>query len=155
MENLVSLVKRKPDMKTLILTSEDVRTLPACERVGLVYPWFEPEAARMVKTVVSAEAAGVRQFWSTQGPVQDTLTAFAAAATHTTDIRLGAAIIPTYSRHPLTMVAQTLALDDLAPGRLRLGIGPSHRPIIEGTYGIKMVKPLEYPREYIPAEKYA
>ena len=135
--------------KTLILTSEDVRALPACERVGLVYPWFGPDAARLVKTVVSAEAAGVRQVWSTQGPVQDTLTAFAAAAVHTRDIRLGTAIIPTYSRHPLTMVAQALALDDLAPGRLRLGIGSSHRPIIEGTYGIKMVKPLEYLREYV------
>jgi alkanesulfonate monooxygenase SsuD/methylene tetrahydromethanopterin reductase-like flavin-dependent oxidoreductase (luciferase family) len=137
-------------MKKLILTSEDVRALPACERVGLVYPWFdEPDAARLAKTVVSAEAAGVRQFWSTQGPVQGTLTAFAAAAMHTKDIRLGTAIIPTYTRHPLTMAAQALALDDLAPGRLRLGIGSSHRPIIEGTYGIKMVKPLEYPREYI------
>ena len=135
--------------KTLILTSEDVRALPACERVGLVYPWFGPDAARLVKTVVSAEAAGVRQVWSTQGPVQDTLTAFAAAAVHTRDIRLGTAIIPTYSRHPLTMVAQALALDDLAPGRLRLGMGSSHRPIIEGTYGIKMVKPLEYLREYV------
>ena len=135
--------------KTLILTSEDVRALPACERVGLVYPWFGPDAARLLKTVVSAEAAGVRQVWSTQGPVQDTLTAFAAAAVHTRDIRLGTAIIPVYSRHPLTMVAQALALDDLAPGRLRLGIGSSHRPIIEGTYGIKMVKPLEYLREYV------
>jgi alkanesulfonate monooxygenase SsuD/methylene tetrahydromethanopterin reductase-like flavin-dependent oxidoreductase (luciferase family) len=137
-------------MDTLILTSEDVRALPASERVGLVYPWFdEPDAARLAKTVVSAEAAGVRQFWSTQGPVQDTVTALAAAATHTKDIRLGTAIIPSYTRHPLTMAAQALALDDLAPGRLRLGIGSSHRPIIEGTYGIKMVKPLEYLREYI------
>jgi alkanesulfonate monooxygenase SsuD/methylene tetrahydromethanopterin reductase-like flavin-dependent oxidoreductase (luciferase family) len=41
------------------------------------------------------------------------------------------------------------ALDDLAERRLRLGIGSSHRPIIEGTYGFKMVKPLEYLREYI------
>lgn len=54
-----------------------------------MYPWFdEPDAARLAKTVVSAEAAGVRQFWSTQGPVQDTLTALAAAAMHTKDIRL-------------------------------------------------------------------
>ena len=141
------MVKGKPDMKTLILTSEDVRALPACERVGLVYSWFdEPDAARLAKTVVSAEAAGVRQFWSTQGPVQDSL---AAAAMHTKDIGLGAAIIPAYTRHPLTMAAQALALDGLAPGRLRLGIGSSHRPIIEGTYGIKMVKPLDYLREYI------
>jgi alkanesulfonate monooxygenase SsuD/methylene tetrahydromethanopterin reductase-like flavin-dependent oxidoreductase (luciferase family) len=77
------------------------------------------------------------------------LTALAAAAMHTKDIRLGTAIIPAYTRHPLTMAAQALALDDLAPGRLRLGVGPSHRPIIEGTYGIKMVKPLDYLREYI------
>lgn len=125
--------------KTLIFTSEDVQALPACERVGLVYSWFGPDVKRLVKTV-SAEAAGVRQVWCTQGPVQDTLTAFAAAAVHTRDIRLGTAIMPAYSRHPLTMVAQALALDELAPGRLRLGIGSSHRPIIEGTYGIKMVK---------------
>jgi Luciferase-like monooxygenase len=93
-------------MKTLILTSEDVRTLPACERVGLVYPWFdEPDVARLAKTAVFAEEAGVRQFWCTQGPVQDTLTALAAAAMHTKDIRLGTAIIPTYTRHPLTMAA--------------------------------------------------
>ena len=71
------MVKGKPDMKTLILTSEDVRALPTCERVGLVYPWFdEPDAARLAKTVVSAEATG------------------SAAAMHTKDIRLGTAIIP-------------------------------------------------------------
>ena len=121
----------------------------ACERVGLVYSSFGPDVARLVKTVVSAEVAGVRQVWCTKRPVQDTLTAFAAAAVHTRNIRLGTAIIPAYSRHPLTMVAQALALDELAPGRLRLGIGSSHRPIIEGTHGIKMVKPLEYLREYV------
>jgi alkanesulfonate monooxygenase SsuD/methylene tetrahydromethanopterin reductase-like flavin-dependent oxidoreductase (luciferase family) len=47
------------------------------------------------------------------------------------------------------MVAQALALDDLAPGRLRLGFGSNHRSIIEEIYGIKMVNPLEYLHEYV------
>jgi alkanesulfonate monooxygenase SsuD/methylene tetrahydromethanopterin reductase-like flavin-dependent oxidoreductase (luciferase family) len=136
--------------KTLILTSEDVQALPTRERVGLVMSGYPgTDAATLVKTVVAAEAAGVRQVWSTQSPVRDTLTAFAAAAVQTRDIRMGTAIIPTYSRHPLTLVAQALALDDLASGRLRLGVGSSHRPIIEGTYGIEMLKPLEYLQEYV------
>jgi alkanesulfonate monooxygenase SsuD/methylene tetrahydromethanopterin reductase-like flavin-dependent oxidoreductase (luciferase family) len=47
------------------------------------------------------------------------------------------------------MASQALALNDLAPGRLRLGIGSSHRPVIEGIYGMKMDKPLDHLREYI------
>jgi alkanesulfonate monooxygenase SsuD/methylene tetrahydromethanopterin reductase-like flavin-dependent oxidoreductase (luciferase family) len=92
----------------------------------------------------------VRQVWCTQSALQaDTLTTFAAAVMRTSTVRLGTAIVPTYPRHPLTMASQALALNDLAPGRLRLGVGPSHRPLIEGTYGMQMGKPLEHLREYL------
>jgi alkanesulfonate monooxygenase SsuD/methylene tetrahydromethanopterin reductase-like flavin-dependent oxidoreductase (luciferase family) len=57
--------------------------------------------------------------------------------------------VPTYPRHPLVMAAQALALNELAPGRLRLGLGSSHKPSIEGVYGLKLIKPLEYLREYV------
>jgi F420-dependent oxidoreductase-like protein len=122
--------------------------LSARERVGLVIAGTDTLAA--VSAIVAAESAGVRQVWMTQGgPSPDTLSLFVAAAVQTTSIRLGTAIIPTYPRHPLTMAQQALTLGDLAPGRLRLGIGPSHRPIIEGTYGIPMTAPLEYLKEYV------
>jgi len=52
-------------------------------------------------------------------------------------------------RHPIVIAQQALAIHDLAPGRLRLGIGPSHRPIIEGSYGLEMPSPLAHLREYI------
>jgi alkanesulfonate monooxygenase SsuD/methylene tetrahydromethanopterin reductase-like flavin-dependent oxidoreductase (luciferase family) len=39
-------------------------------------------------------------------------------------------------------------VESLAPGRLRLGIGTSHRPTIEGSLGIPMGKPLAQLREY-------
>jgi alkanesulfonate monooxygenase SsuD/methylene tetrahydromethanopterin reductase-like flavin-dependent oxidoreductase (luciferase family) len=60
-------------------------------------------------------------------PAPDTLTLFAAAAARTSSVRLGTAIVPTYPRHPLALAQQALALDDLAPGRLRLGIGLRRR----------------------------
>jgi len=79
----------------------------------------------------------------------DTLTVLAAAAVRTTTIRLGTAVVPTYPRHPLALAQQALALFDLAPERLRLGVGPSHLPIIEGVYGLPMPSPLAHLREYV------
>lgn len=121
---------------------------PMRERVGLVI--YGSDAAAAVKNIVAAEADGVQQIWMTQGtPAPDTMTLFAAAAVKTSTVRLGTAIVPTYPRHPLALAQQALALSDLASGRLRLGVGPSHRPTIEGTYGLPMQTPLEHLREYI------
>src|SRR5690349_5484838 len=121
---------------------------PARERVGLVV--YGTDAMAAAAAIGAAADAGVRQIWMTQGtPAPDTLTIFAAAAMQTTSVRLGTAIVPTYPRHPLALAQQALALNDLAPGRLRLGVGPSHRPTIEGIYGIPMKSPLEHLREYV------
>src|SRR5579885_224928 len=133
---------------SVILTAQDAQSLPVRERVGLAVARLD--TATLVQTVIAAEAAGVRQVWSTQSALQaDTLTTCAAAVLQTNTVRLGTAIVPTYPRHPLTMASQALALNDLAPGRLRLGVGPSHRPLIEGIYGMQMGKPLEHLREYV------
>jgi F420-dependent oxidoreductase-like protein len=122
---------------------------PTRERVGLVLVETEAAAAA-VEHMRAAEVAGVRQVWMNQAPTApDTLTVLAAAAVRTTTIRLGTAIVPTYPRHPLVLAQQALALFDLAPERLRLGVGPSHRPFIEGVYGLPMPSPLAHLREYV------
>jgi F420-dependent oxidoreductase-like protein len=125
------------------------RLLPTTrERVGLVVDGTN--AASAVKTIVSAEAVGVRQIWMVQPPSgPDTLTTLSAAATKTSTVRLGTSIVPTYPRHPLVLVQQALSLYDIAPGRLRLGIGPSHQAIIEGIYGLPQTTPLAHLREYV------
>ena len=118
------------------------------ERVGLVISG--ENAATAVKTIAEAEAAGVKQIWMTNSPYfPDSLTIIAAAATKTSKIRLGTSIVPTYPRHPLVMAQQALSIYDIAPGRLRLGIGPSHQPIIEGIYGLRQETPLAHLREYV------
>src|SRR3954470_12622998 len=96
-----------------------------------------------------ADQAGVYSAWLTAGgPGADSLTTLAVAGTQTEQIQLGSSIAVTYSRHPLAMIQQATAISQVAPGRFRLGIGPSHRPTIENTYGLPFERPLEHLREY-------
>jgi F420-dependent oxidoreductase-like protein len=96
-----------------------------------------------------AEELGVHAAWMTSGGASlDSMTCFAASAAATTDIKLGTSIVPTYPRHPLVMVQQAQVVAQLAPGRFRLGVGPSHRPTIE-SMGIEFDAPLAHLREYI------
>jgi F420-dependent oxidoreductase-like protein len=131
-----------------MLTSSDVAQLPVRERVGLAIQ--AADAATVISRIREAEQAGIQQIWMTQSVgMLDTLTLFAAAATQTTRIRLGTSIVPVYPRHPLVMALQAATIHDLAPGRLRLGVGTSHRQVIENIYGLSMPSPLAYLREYV------
>lgn len=79
----------------------------------------------------------------------DTLTLYAAAATQTEQVVLGTGIVPAFTRHPAAMATQALVLDDLAPGRLRLGVGTSHQPVMADRYGVTFDRPLTQLREYL------
>ena len=96
-----------------------------------------------------AEELGIHAAWMTTGGASlDSLTCFAASAGLTTKIKLGTSIVPTYPRHPLVAAQQAQVVAQLAPGRLRLGVGPSHRPTME-SMGINFHAPLAHLREYI------
>ena len=106
--------------------------------------------SRLIDGIAAAERAGIQCAWLTCGGVApDPLVVFTAAAIRTSRILLGTSIIPTFPRHPLALVQGALAVDALAPGRLRLGVGPSHKPSIEGTWGIPFERPQEHLREYL------
>lgn len=131
-----------------MLTSADVARLPERERVGLAIQ--AADAASTMSRIREAEQAGIRQVWMTQSVgMLDTLTLFAAVATQTTRVRLGTSIVQVYPRHPLVMALQAATINDLAPGRLRLGVGTSHRHVIEDIYGLPMPSLLAYLREYV------
>jgi F420-dependent oxidoreductase-like protein len=108
-----------------------------------------PDVSTAIARIREAEQAGVQQVWMTSVGMMDTLTLYAAAATRTTRIRLGTSIVPMYPRHPLVMAQQAATIDALAPGRLRVGVGTSHRHLMENMYGLSMPSPLEYLREYV------
>ena len=96
-----------------------------------------------------AEQAGIQAVWATTGGARlDSITTFAASAASTTSIKFGTSIVPIFPRHPLVMVQQAQVVAQLAPGRFRLGVGPSHRPSMRAM-GIQMPSPLGNLREYL------
>lgn len=108
------------------------------------------DAQALVNGVVAAERAGIDAAWIATRPLApDPLAVFSAAAMVTEEIRLGTCIMPIFPRHPLALVQSALAVDALAPGRLRLGVGPSARAAVEQVYGLPFVRPLAYLREYL------
>jgi len=107
-------------------------------------------AVEVVDAIVAAETRGVSAAWLTTGGVApDGLTLLAAAAVRTERILLGTAITPTFPRHPLVAAQQALAVAQLAPGRFRLGVGPSHKPAMEHVFGIPFERPLTHLRAYL------
>jgi len=103
-----------------------------------------------VEQVVAAEAAGIDVAWMTCGGVApDPLAVFSAAALRTDRIDFGTCIMPTFPRHPMALAQAAIVVDSLAPGRLRLGVGPSHEPAIRATWGLDFTRPLEHLREYV------
>ena len=93
---------------------------------------------------------GFASVWMSQIFGLDALTALAVAGSQVPGIELGTAVVPTYPRHPavLAMQALTVALA-VGPGRLALGIGLSHKIVIEDMYGYSFDRPARHMREYL------
>ncbi len=110
-----------------------------------------PDVGRNLDTVQELDESGVPTVWQTNNVLwPDAMGFYAAVAATTKRIRLGTSIMQIYPRHPAALVSQAQVIEALAPGRLRLGVGTSHRPRMEKNLGIPMGnKPLTYLREYV------
>lgn len=117
-------------------------------KAGLAVP--TSDSRHDLDVIQELDEAGVQTVWQTAGGTRpDSLTLMSAAAATTGRIQFGTSIVPTYTRHPTVIANQAAVIESLAPGRLRLGVGPSHRPTIEERLGIPMGKPLTHLREYV------
>jgi alkanesulfonate monooxygenase SsuD/methylene tetrahydromethanopterin reductase-like flavin-dependent oxidoreductase (luciferase family) len=96
-----------------------------------------------------AEALGYESVWLTHGLGRDGFLVLAAYAHATERIGLGTGVVPIYPRHPVLMAQEASTLMELSGGRLRLGIGLSHRPTMAGALGLDMGEPLAVMREYV------
>ena len=80
----------------------------------------------------------------------DALSALTAVGRLTGRIELGTAVVPTYPRHPAAMAQQALTAQIASGGgRFSLGIGLSHKPLIEGVFGLSFERPVRHMREYL------
>jgi 5,10-methylenetetrahydromethanopterin reductase len=103
----------------------------------------------VVSDVQAAEEQGFHTYWVPQIFGYDALTLLAVVGRETERIELGTSVIPTYPRHPAMLAAQALTTQQACGGRLTLGIGLSHQPVIEQMFGMSFDKPVRHLREYL------
>ncbi|MFQ5934386.1 MAG: LLM class flavin-dependent oxidoreductase, partial [Dehalococcoidia bacterium] len=108
------------------------------------------DASTIVSGIQKLEQRGIPAAWLTTGGAgYDALTLFAAAAVRTERIKLGTCITPTWPRHPIAAVQQVRVIANLAPGRFRFGVGPSHKAGMETMFGVDFKAPVTNLREYV------
>lgn len=96
-----------------------------------------------------AETLGLASMWFSNIFGHDAMTAAALAARVTTTIELGTAVTPTYPRHPYAMAQQAASTQAAARGRFTLGVGPSHKVVVEQTWGLSYDRAYTHTREYL------
>jgi F420-dependent oxidoreductase-like protein len=105
---------------------------------------------RMVEQAQRAESDGFTSLWYTSAVGGDPLVAMAMAGKATARIELGTSVLQTYTCHPALQASRALAAVS-AMGRpaLTLGVGPSHKPVIEDAFGLSYGRPGGHTEEYV------
>jgi 5,10-methylenetetrahydromethanopterin reductase len=104
--------------------------------------------AEATPAVVAAERLGFTTFWMAGG-WRDPLTLLALAGQTATKIELGSSILSVYGTHPTVAAEQALTVNAAVGGRLVMGIGVSHRHMVEGRFGMSFATPIRQLREYL------
>lgn len=77
-----------------------------------------------IDLAVAAEDAGFASVWLAENPLhRGVMPTIGACAAQTRRIAIGTGVVNPYQRHPTLIAAEFAALDELAGGRIRLGIG--------------------------------
>ncbi len=104
---------------------------------------------RAIRRIVRLEELGFHSAVMGHAFGFDPISVFALAGQQTERILLTTAVVPTYGRHPIAMAMAAATAQAASKGRFRLGLGPSHQPIVEHVYGLSYEKPVRHIKEYM------
>ncbi|MGH2837822.1 MAG: LLM class flavin-dependent oxidoreductase [Thermoleophilaceae bacterium] len=107
------------------------------------------ELGTAIERVKLAEALGYESVYVTHIAARDPFTVLTAYAEATERIRLGTGVTAIYARTPVATAQTAATIDEYSGGRMVLGLGVSHRPVVEGWYGQSIDKPVREMREYL------
>ena len=102
-----------------------------------------------IKYAQYAESNGFEAVWQADSRlVRDAVVPMAAFAAETEKIKIGSGVVDCWTRNPARLASTFSTLDDLAPGRIILGIGAWWDPLASKV-GIERKKPLKVMREVV------
>jgi 5,10-methylenetetrahydromethanopterin reductase len=121
-------------------------------RIGLIAGATEgPEGTLegLVAVAKRYEGMGFEGLWMAHIFGLDAINALGIVGRETQRLPLGTSVVPTYPRHPVAIAQQALTTQAASRGRFSLGIGLSHKLVIEGMLGMSYDKPARHMREYL------
>jgi probable F420-dependent oxidoreductase len=92
---------------------------------------------------------GYTDVWSSEANGADGFTPLTLASVWAPSLRLGSAIVPSFTRGPATMAQCVASLADAAPGRVAFGIGTSSNVIVERWNDIPFEEPYKRTRDMV------
>ena len=98
-----------------------------------------------------ARAAGLATYWTNQVMLADPMVTLGVVASKVPDIGLGTSVMAMQTMLPQTMAQQALTVSQVSGGRLTLGIGVNHEPVVPGMWGLPWDKPFTRFVEYLDA----
>lgn len=123
-------------------------------KLGLVSSSISDPSAGIDEFVAEAQVAEADGFQFLSAPNIfgiDAITALAIAGRETKTIELATGVVPSPPRHPAALAQQALTAQAAARGRFVLGIGLSHKLVIEDMFGLSYSQPAKQMREYLEA----
>jgi len=97
--------------------------------------------------VAGLPALGYTDAWSAEVNGSDAFTPLALASQWASELRLGTAIVPIYTRGPGLLAMSGATLAGLAPGRFVLGIGTSSPVVVEQWNAAELARPYQRARD--------
>jgi probable F420-dependent oxidoreductase len=104
------------------------------------------ETARFARRV---EELGYRTLWIPEALGRDVLVSAGFLLARTTRLNVATGIANVYARDAVTMAAAAKTLAEQSGGRFVLGLGVSHRPLVEGLRGHDYSRPFTYMDTYL------
>ena len=93
---------------------------------------------------------GIDSLWVPQRPVSfDAITLAAYLGATVRDLEIGTAVVPIFRHHPIALAGQAVVAQAACPGGFTLGIGLSHRQIVEEILGIPYERPVSRLEDYL------
>ena len=103
----------------------------------------------VVRTAQRVEQAGLDNLWMANIFSFDAISTLSIVGREVPRLRLGTAVTPTFPRHPTAIAQQALTAAAATGNRFILGIGLSHKVVIENMLGLSYDAPARHMREYL------
>ncbi len=120
--------------------------------IGKLGAWFFCDAmpaAEAAEFAVKVEQWGYSTLWIPEAMGREAFSASSWLLANTKALNIATGIANVYARDAVTMAAGQKTLAEQSGGRFLLGIGVSHRPLVEGVRGHSYDKPLTFMRDYL------